>query len=76
MGQRDVERARLGFDGPCPKVRKRLVQVRAFVKDSVYGFADRHAHVDPAGKVDDGETVNVSAGSDGLTINGVKAEAA
>ena len=29
-----------------------------------------------AGKVADGETVNISAGSDGLTINGVKAEAA
>ena len=29
-----------------------------------------------AGKVADGETVNISAGPDGLTINGVKAEAA
>ena len=29
-----------------------------------------------AGKVSDGETVNVSAGAGGLTINGVKAEAA
>ncbi|HEB80178.1 MAG TPA: ATP-dependent chaperone ClpB, partial [Rhodospirillales bacterium] len=28
------------------------------------------------GKVNDGETVNVSAGAEGLTINGVKAEAA
>jgi ATP-dependent Clp protease ATP-binding subunit ClpB len=29
-----------------------------------------------AGKITDGEEVKVSAGSDGLTINGIKAEAA